>query len=52
MQYDGVLWRRGVAENDVEAESEVGGTYYLTFERFVEVVVGCRVVESAGYRVC
>jgi hypothetical protein len=31
MQCGGVLWRREVAENDVEAESEERGTYDLTF---------------------
>jgi hypothetical protein len=32
MQCGEVLWRREVAENDVEAESKKGGTYDLTFE--------------------
>jgi hypothetical protein len=31
VQCGGVLWRREVVENDVEAESEEGGTYDLTF---------------------
>jgi hypothetical protein len=30
-QCGGVLWRREVVENDVEAESKKGGTYDLTF---------------------
>jgi hypothetical protein len=31
VQCGGVLWRREVVENDVEAESKKGGTYDLTF---------------------
>jgi hypothetical protein len=44
-QCGGVLWRQEVVENDVEAKSEEGRTYDLTFWKFSEVVVGFRVVE-------
>lgn len=44
-QCGGVLWRREVVENDVEAESKKGGTYDLTFWKLSEVAVGFRVVE-------
>jgi hypothetical protein len=47
-----VLWRREVAENNVEAESEEGSTYDLTFESSLRLFLVSELSKLSSRRKC
>jgi hypothetical protein len=47
-----VLWRREVAENNVEAESEEGSTYDLTFESSLRLFLVSELSKLSNRRKC